>query len=224
MAPLPSVAAGLKVILRHTTGSDVDVVNRLFFTMNTTSAPTPSDLDAWCSAAKTAYDGRLPPMYHPNVVLTAIEAEDLSSSTSATGAFAASTAGTRTGGQLPAGTALVMSKQISRRYRGGKPRSYLNCGTDTDLQTPQTWTTAFTATILTHWEGFIADCEAIAVGAITGAESINIGYYHGFTNFLYPSGRYKAIPTVLTVPHIDTILGYKVNPNVASQRRRNQTP
>lgn len=224
MAPLPSVLLGCEMITRFDTGSDLDVINRYFFSTLESSSPTNADWNSWCNSVATDWNSLMAPQYPTDVTLVEVTARDLTSATSGVGIANVSHAGTRTGTMLPAGAAVVVGHQIARRYRGGKPRSYLNAGVTGDLATPQTWTAGFTTSLLTQYNLWLAAIEAITVGAINSSQYINISYYHGFTNFTYPSGRIKAIPTPRTTPLQDPIVSNKINPNVASQRRRNKTP
>lgn len=214
----------MKLVTRFTAGTDTDILNRYFVLLDSTSNPTNADLNAWCHAVGVAWDAHLVALYNTNVTYEGSTAEDLSTPSSAVGIDGTAYGGTRSGGMLPAGVAAVVSHEIARRYRGGKPRSYLNAGSDSDLLSPQLWTTAFAAALLAGFNAWVAAVQIITTGPITGCSFMNISYYHGFTNFLYPSGRYKAIPTPRVVPTEDLWVNSKVNPNVASQRRRNQTP
>lgn len=223
MPPLPSVAKVIRIALRHQWNDNTDVLSR-FFLSYTGTAPTVAQLDTYASTVGTAWGTDLKGLAPPAVVLQDVTIEDLTSNTAAVGFASSVVAGTRTGGALSPGDAAIMKYQIGRRYRGGHPRGYWPFGTDSDVGSSSLWTGAFTASFLGSWNSFV---NTIIAGGWTGAGTlahVNVSYYAGFTNVLYPSGRYRAVPTRRAAPVVDPVVQYSVNPRVGSQRRRNLQP
>ena len=225
MPALPNVPAVLRCVLKYTNGADVDVVNR-FFLRYTGTAPSDGDLDGWITTVvEPAWNTNLKSLYNADTHLVEIIVEDLTSATAGVGDEAFSVAGTRSGSTLPAGVALVLSSVIARRYRGGHPRMYLAVGVGDDLQTTQTWTSAFMTAVLTGWDAFTTALFTTPPGSTSSLVPVNVSYYQGFHAFEYPSGRWRNIPTVrgggAGPAVVDLVSNWKVNPKVASQRRRN---
>lgn len=223
MPPLPPVPQVVRVLMKSTYDEDIDVLNR-FFVEYTGTAPTAADLVTYATHVMGEWASEFKPLYGPNVSLVTCTVQDLTSETSASGEFSETETGTRTGGTLPAGTAALAKFLIARRYRGGKPRVYLPFFTVTDLDNAQTWLSTSTDSLLTALEAFVAGGLLTTVSGTVFATHVNVSYFKGFTNFTEPSGRVRAIPTLRPVPLVDAVAGYAINPNVASQRRRNETP
>src|SRR4029077_2624776 len=205
MPALPDVPGVLKVALIGTAQEDTDVVNRIFFHYSGTP-PTGPQLDTFAGSVVTAWGAHLAAMVNPDYVLTAVEVEDLTSSTSAVGSNVGTTPGTRTGAPLPAATCAVVQEKISRRYRGGHPRVYLYAGGDTDILTLQSWKTSFTGALNTAWQGFLTDILAAGWSGAGTLLHVNVSYYQGFTNTVPPSGRAKARPTLRGTPVVNTMI------------------
>lgn len=221
MPPLPDVNKCLRLAFVGSYGPDLDVVNRIFMEYSGTP-PTNLDLDSLAAACCIAWGSFISPMQSPAYVLESCSIEDLSSSLAATGAHAVATTGTRGGGALPNDVCGVMQNRIQRRYRGGHCRTYLAVGTLTDLANNNTWNAGFIAAMVTAWEDFIAAVSGDVWLAGGTLFQVNVSYFSGFTNVLYPSGRYRAVPTRRVLPLLDGISSYSLNPHLGSQRRRNQ--
>jgi len=122
------------------------------------------------------------------------------------------------------GTAMVIQRKINRRYRGGHSRVYLPGLMASFLSdTEDTWDPAQQTAYAEGW----ADIEQAAITELislghTDARAINISYFFGFTNVLYPSGRYHVKPTPRAVPLVDGVTEFVANPRPCSQRRRQQ--
>ena len=223
LPPLPAAASVLRTALVGTLGGDTNVVNR-FFTSYGGTAGTNATANTFCASVATAWNTNLAPLFPSDYTLTRVDTEDLTSATSPVGTSATSHVGTRSGNALAAGQAAVVRNHISRRYRGGHPRTYLSCFTNTDLQTAQTWAASSMSSLATAWAAFMA---AVATAANTyggggGSQHCNVSYYSGFTNVTGPTGRARAKSTVRSSSVIDLVVNYTINPHVGSQRRRNQ--
>lgn len=220
MPALPSVPDVLRIQFKWTSSSDVDVLCRLYWQYSGT-APTNGQLATMASTLAGNMNTVYGSYWHSDVTLTECIITDLSSPTAATGSATVSHAGTLTGTELPANTALLINFQVARRYRGGKPRLYLPLGSSSEMLTTQTWSTTFTTNVLSQYGTVQTDiANAIAVWG-SSVSQVNVSYYKGFTVFTEPSGRARNIPTLRAGgPVVDTVTGYSVNPKFGSQRRR----
>lgn len=153
--------------------------------------------------------------------LTGVEVTDLSVASGSRGENLFSVTGTLGGGPISAATAFLINYQVSRRYRGGKPRTYAPFGTATSVSTPDVWTSAFVDTVTTGWNAFIAAISGFAADSVTIDEQVSVSYFEGFTEVPYGTPtKYRRTPTPRAVPVVDPILSTSYNPRLSNQRRR----
>lgn len=222
MGALPAVAKVVRVDHFHTFGTDPDVQVRDFFGYSGTLSL--ADAITWCALFATAWNSNMIPnlsnqFRHVNTELT-----DLSSNTAPQVSNSTGSVGTDTQVALPQGTAMVLKKHITRRYRGGHPRMYMAGFGYTRLATPDTWDPTFLTSYVNSYVTYLNAVSTTAPAGIGTINHVNISYFAGFTNHTYPSGRVKAIPTPRATPLVDNIASVSGNPIVASQRRRNEQP
>jgi hypothetical protein len=207
------------VQLKHTLGADLDLLSR-FYLSYSGSAPTAAELNSFCTSLAAAWVSDFKPMCTASCILVEIIAEDLSSSSGASGTWSGSDAGDRGGTTPTASVSALMNFTIARRYRGGKPRVYLPFGNTGDIASPQSWGGSFVTAMNTAWASFItAAVAAVWTGGGTLAQ-VNVSYYEGFEPFKGPSGRYRNIPTLRGTPVVDVVSSVVCNSKIASQRRR----
>ena len=120
-------------------------------------------------------------------------------------------------------TAFLGSMKIARRYRGGKPRTYLPIGGAGKLQDAQTWTSAFVADIQAALNQIIADIAVTASGGCALGNLVNVSYYEGFVSSQNPiTLRWRTIPKQRTAgPLVDPVTSWVAETRIGSQRRRN---
>jgi hypothetical protein len=118
---------------------------------------------------------------------------------------------------------VLINYPIGRRYRGGKPRSYLPWGTSADLNDAQTWDTTPLADFHTGWTAILAAVVAAGpVGSAVIGSQCNVSYYGPPNRIITGStGRVRTISTTRSTPIIDDLPSFSVNRKLASQRRRN---
>jgi hypothetical protein len=221
VAALPAVPATLRVALLVEADTVAPCLTRFFVTY-TGTAPSDAQLTTFNGAVASAWGSDIAPLVDTNSVLIQIESIDLTSSTSAVATTTESTAGTRSGTQLPAQLAMVTSYEIARRYRGGHPRGYWRAGITTDLGQPRAWATGFVTSFQSGVNSFFtAVLAATWSGAGTLTQS-NVSYYEGFTPTPYPpSGRYKNVSKLrVGGPVVDTVTSRVARSSVGTQRRR----
>jgi hypothetical protein len=221
ITPLPSVPSTMKFLFQQTLGSDADVLNRLFFTYSG-GPPAQADCLSFATGAATAWNSDLASHLSTSLTLTSVTVTDLASSSGQTAVAAVSHAGSVASPGIPAGSCMVVHGHIARRYRGGHQRWYQSGIPETYLTNPQQWATADVNAFSTAFSSFATAIAALTSGTTSGLAAVQVSYYSGSTQVLYPSGRYHTVPTKRATGITDPVTGWTVNTNVASQRRRNQ--
>lgn len=222
MPPLPSPGAVIDVLLQSTLGTDTDVQNHVFLSYSS-GTPSITELNAFAAAVMTHYASDVLPNLSSDISLKTVVCTDLSSSLGARGEATGSHPGLVGTASVPAGSALVIRLSILRRYRGGKPRVYLAGVPAAALSSDQTWNPAEALVLANDWSSFVFDILADATFVWGTGQYVNVSYFEGFTAVENPiTHRYRNIPTPRVTPLVDDILDVTFNPNVASQRRRNQ--
>jgi hypothetical protein len=221
ITPLPNVPSTMKFLFQQTLGSDADVLNRLFFTYSG-GPPASSDCLAFATDAATAWNSDLAPHLASNLTLTSVTVTDLASSSGQTATYPTSHVGQVASAGIPAGSCMVVHGHIARRYRGGHQRWYQSGIPETYILNPQQWVAADVSNFATAFGAFSTAIAASSSGSTSGLSAVQVSYYNGSTQVLYPSGRYHTVPTKRATGVTDFVTGWTVNSNIASQRRRNQ--
>lgn len=222
MTPLPDVPGVLKLDLSYLVGIDATALNRLFWTY-TGGPPSNSDCDLLAAHVGSAWSDQLSGMFGASTTLESVSCVDLTTLDSGEGISVSADGGTRSGGDLPGGACALIGYTIDRRYRGGKPRTYLAAGTDTDLLNRQTWTTDFIGEMNTQWPLFVAEVSAGAVGSTAFGAQVMVSYYSGTHATPSPTNPDRQVnrPVRRDTPVVNPIQFAACRPHVASQRRRN---
>jgi hypothetical protein len=214
------VAGALEVAFTINDTGSIDAGSR-FFLAYTGTPPSVGDLNSLSSDTSGYWSATVNAVTRETESLRKVVITDLSADDAARGTWEGDYAGTLSAGDpLPSGTAACLNHTIARRYRGGKPKTFLRCGDTSYLSGTNEWTTGAATAILTQWQAWIADILAVSDIGITLTNIINISYVDGFTAFETPSGRYKNLPVYRTTPRIDTISDTAVAVKLGSQRRR----
>jgi hypothetical protein len=156
--------------------------------------------------------------------LESVEAIDLSTSSGA-GGVSTSAPLFGTGGSTaePAQVAMLINWQIARRYRGGKPKTFLPGAGQADLASDSTWAVAAvsaantTASQLSQSSGPIV---GHTFGSITIVFMVNVSYYQGFTNVTHSNGRTDSVPKLRSSPVIDQVIKGVASTKLHTQKRR----
>lgn len=221
MPALPAVPNVMRVDMKHTLGDDVDVLDR-FYLRYAGTAPTTAQLNTFAAGIESAWVTHLQSFAFTDVTLTEVTVTDLSSAFAAVGHATTGHTGTNSGVPLPANAAFIIKFLQDRRYRGGHPKVFLPYLVAESLDSVQAWLPATVAGLVAAFAAFITD---IVTDGWTGSGTIDhvvVSFFQGFTNVLFPSGRYHAKPTPRSSPLVTGVTGYSGNPKVGSQRRRNQ--
>lgn len=221
MATLPTVSNVLKVVLDWNVEGDSmgQTVHHFGYTGAAPSAANCATMAASAvSTAETAFQG----LVGNSVGVGMARVTDLSSMSGGDATGGTSWVGTRGTSLLAPGTAAVVRHSIARRYRGGKPRTYLPAGISSDVATTGFWTNTFIGALDTAWGSWVSAMEGAGAG-VTITNLVNVSYYSGYTlGPAGPGGYRKKIPTPRGTPLVDQVLGHTVNKVIGSQRRRNR--
>lgn len=219
--PLPPVTDVLKATLIWDVGSDLNVQCVTHWEYSG-GPPTGADCTTLAGLIRSSMNTNGTTLLNNSFFFSGVDVLDLNSSSGASGIHISNFAGTRSGVDLTGGTAVLVNHAISRRYRGGKPKSFLPWGVAGDLLTPQTWTTGLVSAADTAWANFVTGVIGSVGGSTTIASHVNVSYFQGFTNVPYGSPtKYRRVPTLRSGgPVVDVITSSSINNRPSSQRRR----
>jgi hypothetical protein len=204
--PLPFVPGVVKLeVFGHTEGSNF--VN-IFHVQYSGGPPGSGDLETYHLAIVSALEY---PWNHnggTNTELTGATYTDLSSDIGATYSAILATTGTVGGDVLPGSASVCVSLEISRRYRGGHPRKYLQVGTSATLEGSSAinWQASF----LTNVQNDMASLKTAMAEGVLG--SVN---WLGMCNVSYISGGSRRV-----TPVVDIVTSVIARERICSQRRR----
>lgn len=184
------------------------------------SAPTGANCATLASDISSAWGTHIAPLISDFTGLTEIDVLDITTNTGLSGQWTGSVAGSHGSSLVPVSAAVNVEFGIGRRYRGGKPRMFFPPPSQSGLSDPAHWTTGYVASFQTAVAAFMAQIEALSIGAVGTLSHVNLSYYQGFTNHTNTSGRERAVPTYRDHALVDTITGYFVKTVIGSQRRR----
>lgn len=219
MPPLPSPGAVIRVALRVSDLASIDAGSS-FHLSYSGGPPNSTDMNDLAAAVNAAYEANWLGVLHEDEALALTTCTDLSSATGAIGTDSTVRAGTLSGTQLPSSIAALVNHQINRRYRGGKPKTFMRAGVAESLDQSNQWEGSFVTSLLDAWQAFIAAIIATTGMSITITNIVNVSYYEGFTVFTTPGGRAKNLSTLRTTPVVNPIVDSTVPAKVGSQRRR----
>lgn len=222
MPPLAPVPDTLRTVIEWSDGSDALTTSTQYWGYSG-SAPDATDCNSFATTLAGLYAAHAT-LWDIDSALVGVTVTDLATPSGAQGAATSGTQGTRSGDTLAGGTAVLLNFQLSRRYRGGKPRNYLPWGVAGDLATRQGWDGSFIAAVGTAWtaisSGFIGQTE----GGCTIANHANVSYYENSTVVISPTtGRARNVPTRRIPPLAAPTTGFSVSITPGSQRRRNRS-
>ena len=165
-----------------------------------------ADVDAIAVGVRAAYASHFLTGMSNQFTLGTVIAKDLTSDTAPQAFISGSTVGSVNATPLPSNVAMCISWAISRRYRGGHPRTYLSGLPDGQQSSPNTWSTTAITNFSNFAAGFMNDINTIAVGATGHAQLVTV---HRMKNKI-----------VLIPPTVDVITDSAIDSRLDSQRRR----
>lgn len=221
MPALPSPGKVIRVVFTYNDGSDVDVLNRLYFSY--TGSVSATDAATVATTLGSSWSTNFGPAIVTNFSLTLITVTDLSSSTGVEVATTLSHAGGNAGAKLPSSTCMVVSGHVATRYRGGHTRNYIAGLPQGDLTNANTWSTTSQGTVFTAFTAMIASLTSSPPSDLGTVAAVQVSFYKGFTSVQNPiTKRYRNVPTPLATPNVYPITSWTTNAKVGSQRRRNK--
>lgn len=222
MAALPPLPKTLQMQLIYAWGSNANIRNMLYFTYS--GGVSAGDLLVLTRNMKTQWGLHMAPQTVSDCFLDTVFGNDLNSNLGAQAidgnpAVVGTAAGTRT----TAGAAFVIGNESALKYRGGHSRTYLPGMPEPNTSDSNSWSTVAQQAILTAWSAFITAFITTAVPAAVGTLQQVVAHRFGKTAGSPVSTADIDVPSVpLTSPFTQPITGYRTNPQVGSQRRRNQ--
>lgn len=219
MPPLPVVPNVMRSDIQWKIGGDTAASTKLTWKYSG-GPPNSTDCLAYASTIWSNVSSIMG-LCVSTVSLEGVKVIDLSSVAGGVGIHEEVAVGSRTGDEGPGSLCVLVNYQITRRYRGGKPRSYWPFGVAQDLSTQQTWDSTLLNAISTSLAGFFSAIIGQTQGTTTIEDHVNVSYYEGFHVVTTPSGRMKNVSNPRTVPVVDTIVSFAAAPRPGSQRRRN---
>ena len=219
MPPLPAVPNVLRSDTDWKIGGDLAASTKLFWRYSG-GPPNSTDCTNFAATIWSNFSSIMD-LAVSTVSLEGVKVTDLSSASGGVGIHTGVAPGTRTGDEGPGALCVLTNYVITRRYRGGKPRSYWPFGVAQDLSTQQTWDATLINDVTTALAGLFASVIGQTQGTTTITEHVNVSYYAGFHVVTTPSGRAKNVSNPRPSPIVDTIVSWSASARPASQRRRN---
>lgn len=216
--PLPDVPC-VRIHCQWSEGGALQAGSR-FYLSYSGSAPSGANCATLAADVGTAWSAHLAAIISNNWTLDEVDVIDIASHSGASGQATPSVVGTRSGTGLPNQVANNVEFDISRRYRGGKPRIFLPGACEADLATQATWSSAFIGDSNAACVAFFAALEALSIGSMGTLAHVNLSYYLGFHNVTNTSGRVRSAPLYRATAIHDTVVGYATKATLGSQRRR----
>ncbi len=211
MPPLIPVGGALKIAISGKCSATSDW-SCIFHWSYGGTEPSQADCAALALLARTTFSTEFTPLMTEAMTITQAEVIDLASAMGSSAIDAATTTGSRTGGVLPASAAVLVHKTTQLRYRGGHPRTYLPCGSATDINTADTWSADLVSAVNGAYNVFQGSLNAHTQGGTTLGNEIAISYVNKVANPIPPFRR--AAPLVLP------ILDFATEAAIATVRRR----
>ena len=219
MPALPSVPNVLRLALKYGIGED-NAAQVRFFEQYTGATPTQAQLAALATQVASAWLTHLAVRHTPDRTLEEVTITDLTTPSSAVGVWSGANVGTSGQQPLPANIAVLESRRVVRRYRGGHCRTYWPMLGRLDMQDAQTWIGANLAGCATDLGAFNAEWEASPWSGGTIVGPVNVSFYQGFTVHSGVTGRMRNVSTPRATALIDPVISIVLQPGIAQQRKR----
>jgi hypothetical protein len=205
MAALPPVPGVIKLEFLWSQ-SGIPAAN-IFHAGYSGGPPTAADLATFGAAAGAAFwGGSTLGLFPSTLELVGVKATDLASDSGAVAEVPIGTSGTGTGGECPAQAAVLVNYSISRRYRGGHPRTYFPPFEVTNLASPSEWSAGATTDLDTAIAALFSYADGVVLDSFTGTGLVCVSY------------ELAKVPR--DDPLVEPIAGWVVNPILGTQRRR----
>lgn len=203
MPALPPVPGVIKVALTGTL--DLVEIATVFHMGYQGAPPTGQALEVAANTILDQWNTHMVVHMCNTTVYQLCTVTDLSSETGAVAVFEETMTGGAAGTAVPNNVQLVISKAIARRYRGGRPRTYIPGLPEAQLVSQTHWGSAFAVTIADAWAAFIQ--------SIT--QSAGVPFTYGEVCVHYVKNDQP-----LVVPLVDATVGATARTLIGTLRRR----
>lgn len=224
MAPLPPTPSPvLGLTLHWARAGDALAQTKHLFAF--TGAPADgADLANLAASVVTAAETAFAGVVDTVTGVSACTLRDLSVAEGQQGTGGTPWVGTRTGAQLPPGSAVVVNHSVPRTYRGGKPKTFLPAGTGGDVASTGFWDTTLVDAVATAWGAFTAAVDGLSHGTVAIGNIVNVSYFTGGSTVVISptTGRARNVPKRRTTPLVENFTAHTVSKVIGSQRRRNR--
>lgn len=205
MPPLPFTANAVKCrLLAVAQSQNVDTVLHFAYTGG---PATSADLSALAGAVAGQWGTSVAPFLHTSYALKEVVCTDLTSATAAEGSATSTVTGGDASAVAPLSVCAVVSWKIARRYRGGKPRTYLS---------PVGANTSVLGKLIP-----VGQATAIANGAEDFRVNINLNVFTSMPTVTLGTVSYRSGNVLRAAGLFEPfIAGTNVDLRLGSQRRR----
>lgn len=179
-----------------------------FFLRYTGGPPSNADVSSICGQFMTLWAAHILPLISAAYTLDQVVGEDLTSSTSASGAStnAPVAGGNSAGSFVPDSVCAVLSWTIARRYRGGKPRTYLGPLRSSDFNDGRTLIASAALAFANAADLVLTNINTLTAGTTAVADLGTVSYY--------------TARALRPVPLFEAFLSADMDLRPGSQRRR----
>lgn len=221
MTPLPPVPNVVRIRLVHSLGGSATTYTGMYLQYSS-APPSALILNELAAEIQSSYAEDCVSQLDEAYELTTVTCQDINSDLGAEGESTTPAVGSRSGTHNAVSICMVMEHAIARHYRGGKPKSFLPWGLDTDRASNITWNPSFVTSATTQWNAFTAAIVDAGIAGFTPVSFVNVSYYSGVnTPTFLPSGRAKQSPKLrVGGPVVDAITNSAGQSRFGSQRRR----
>jgi hypothetical protein len=210
MPPLPDIAQVIKCrFVSECAGESVGNTLHLFYTGD---APTPGSILTMAESAYGIWGENITVLQSSQLTLIECDMMDLTSSSGSGAIYSHTQVGGGAAGAESNNDATCINWQILRRYRGGKPRSFIGGVPAGSQATPTTWESDWLGAIASAAAGLLENLPSIGTGG-TVIHSVGcVSYYDKTTN--------PEPPYLRETPLYEQYFGAAVQQRICSQRRR----
>lgn len=203
MAATPPVPGVVKCVLQGVCAA-IPVAN-VFHMGYTGQPPTGAQCDGLAQVMANSYAANLVPHLSSDMVMNFFQVIDLSSEVGSAAVIEVSHPGGISGQAAPNNCAVVISKEIARRYRGGHPRTYICGGLQSQINTETTWNASYATQMANAWAAFIQGM----IGTVSWPQVLEEVVVHYVKNHL-----------PLANPLVDATVGAVARTTLGTMRRR----
>lgn len=210
MPPLPPVPNVLKITNAGVCAGQ-NIIN-IWHANYSGGTPTDAILNTFAALVANKWQEHFQDLMDSNYTYGTVVVQDLTSDTAPVGNETVEWGGGSSGTQLSNQVCALINHTIARRYRGGKPRTYIGAVPQSFALDPRTLTGSAISDYLSAWNEFATDVAAFTSGDFTIG---NLGCVSYYDKALNPTPPYRR-----TDPIFFPFGSSSVNERLCTQRRR----